>query len=41
MPTQYDTILATIFPAAAVEADEEEHDAIDKMEESKVEMSFL
>lgn len=41
LPTQYDTILATIFPAAAVEADEEEHDAIDIMEESKVEMSFL
>ena len=42
LPTQYDSILATIIPAAAaVDADEEEHDVIDIMEESRVEMSFL
>ena len=40
LPTQYDTILVTIIPATTVEDNEEEHDAIDIMEESKVEMSF-
>ena len=41
LPTHYDSILATIIPAAAVDADEEEHGVIDIMEESRVEMSFL